>query len=347
VAGALKAKLLAVPGAVAQSDRPSSGNLAAYDAFLRGEFYAKRIAIVDENKAIGYYTDAVTLDPHYARAWAGQAKARTILAGNFLSGLQRARELDKARAAIRTALSLDPDLAAAHAVRAYLLWGTELDWKGAEAEAKRAVQLAPSDAEANRRLAQVLAALGKPRQAVDLLQKVLTTDPLCARCFVNMAASLESLGHFGESSQAISEASRLQPGDPNILWWVVFDDVARGDAEAALQAARAIAPGTWRDLAMAFALQLGPDRAAADAALQRVIDTQAGIAAYQIADIFALRKDPGAMFAWLDRAWNNRDGGIGLMLTDPLVLRYRADPRFVAFCRKVGLPATTDSKAMP
>jgi hypothetical protein len=162
-----------------------------------------------------------------------------------------------------------------------------------------------------------------------------------------MAASLESLGHFGESSQAISEASRLQPGDPNILWWVVFDDVARGDAEAALQAARAIAPGTWRDLAMAFALQLGPDRAAADAALQRVIDTQAGIAAYQIADIFALRKDPGAMFAWLDRAWNNRDGGIGLMLTDPLVLRYRADPRFVAFCRKVGLPATTDSKAMP
>jgi TolB-like protein/Flp pilus assembly protein TadD len=347
VAGALKAKLLAVPGAVAQSDRPSSGNLAAYDAFLRGEFYAKRIAIVDENKAIGYYTDAVTLDPHYARAWAGLAYARTELAGNFLSGPQRAGELDKARAEIRTALSLDPDLAAAHAVRAYLLWGTELDWKGAEAEAKRAVQLAPSDAEANRRLAQVLAALGKPRQAVDLLQKVLTTDPLCARCFVNMAASLESLGHFGESSQAISEASRLQPGDPNILWWVVFDDVARGDAEAALQAARAIAPGTWRDLAMAFALQLGPDRAAADAALQRVIDTQAGIAAYQIADIFALRKDPGAMFAWLDRAWNNRDGGIGLMLTDPLVLRYRADPRFVAFCRKVGLPATTDSKAMP
>jgi TolB-like protein/Tfp pilus assembly protein PilF len=347
VADALKAKLLAAPGAVAQSDRPPSGNLAAYDAFLRGEFYAKRITTEDEQKAIGYYADAVALDPHYARAWAGLAKARTTLAGYFLSGPQRARELDKARAAIRTALSLDPELAVAHAARAYLLWGTELDWTGAEAEARRAAQLAPNDADANRQLAVILAALGEPRQALDLLQKVLATDPLCARCFANMAAYQLSLGRFEESSQAINEASHLQPGDPSILWHVVFNDVARGDAAAASRTARGIEPGTWRDLGMAFASQIGPDRATADAALQRLIDTQAGYAAYQIAEIFALRKDPAALFAWLDRAWKNRDGGIGLLLTDPLILRYRNDPRFAAFCRKAGLPSTTDAVAMP
>lgn len=347
VADALKAKLLTAPGAVAQIDRPPSGNLAAYDAFLRGEFYAKRITREDENKAIGYYTDAVALDPHYARAWAELANARTALAGNFLSGAQRARELDKARAAVRTALSLDPGLAAAHAARAYLLWGTELDWTGAEAEARRAVQLAPHDADANRRLAQILAALGRPRQAVDVLQKVLTTDPLCARCFVSMAAYLLSLGRFEESSQAINEAIRLQPGDPEILTYIVFVDVVRGDAAAALQTARGIAPGTWHDQAMAFALQLGPDQAAADAALQHVIDTQAGFAAYQISEIFALRKNPDALFGWLDRARNNHDGGIIFLLTDPLILRYRDDPRFAAFCRKVGLPTTTEAVAMP
>ncbi|MGN6728633.1 MAG: tetratricopeptide repeat protein [Rhodanobacteraceae bacterium] len=347
VADALKAKLLAVPGAIAQSDRPPSANLAAYAAFLRGEFYDKRITKEDEQKAIRYYTDAVTLDPRYARAWAELANARTALAGNFLSGPQRARELDKARTAIRSALSLDPELAAAHAARAYLLWGTELNWTDAEAEARRAVQLAPNDADANRRLAQILAALGRPRQAVDLLQKVLKTDPLCARCFVSMAAYLLSLGRFEESSQAINEAIRLQPGDPEILTYIVFVDVVRGDAAAALQTARGIAPGTWRDQAMAFALQLGPHRATADAALQRVIDTQSGFAAYQIAENFALRKNPDALFAWLDRARKNRDGGIIFLLTDPLILRYRDDPRFAAFCRKVGLPVTSGAKAMP
>ena len=35
------------------------------------------------------------------------------------------------------------------------------------------------------------------------------------------------------------------------------------------------------------------------------------------------------------------------MLTDPLILRYRDDPRFAAFCREVGLPSTTDAVAMP
>jgi hypothetical protein len=52
------------------------------------------------------------------------------------------------------------------------------------------------------------------------------------------------------------------------------------------------------------------------------------------------------MFKWLDRAWITRDSGMGRLLTDPFILRYRDDPRFAAFCKKVGLPATTDAKPM-
>ena len=44
------------------------------------------------------------------------------------------------------------------------------------------------------------------------------------------------------------------------------------------------------------------------------------------------------MFEWLERAWASRDPGIGLLLYDPLLRVYRTDPRFAAFCRKVGLP---------
>jgi hypothetical protein len=53
------------------------------------------------------------------------------------------------------------------------------------------------------------------------------------------------------------------------------------------------------------------------------------------------------MFLWLERARVNRDAGIELMLFDPFILRYKNDPRFAAFCKKVGLPATTDAKALP
>jgi hypothetical protein len=47
---------------------------------------------------------------------------------------------------------------------------------------------------------------------------------------------------------------------------------------------------------------------------------------------------PRASFEGLDRAWSNRDPGIGYLLYDPFILRYAGDPRFAAFCRQVGLP---------
>jgi tetratricopeptide (TPR) repeat protein len=66
--------------------------------------------------------------------------------------------------------------------------------------------------------------------------------------------------------------------------------------------------------------------------------TNANSVAYQIAEVYALRNDPNATFEWLDRAWSTRDPGIVHLLYDPFIQRYKNDPRFAAFCRKVGLP---------
>jgi len=55
--------------------------------------------------------------------------------------------------------------------------------------------------------------------------------------------------------------------------------------------------------------------------------------------------DPANVFAWLARAWRNRDAGISLLLYDPFISKYKDDPRFAAFCRKVGLPVTGEATA--
>ncbi len=69
-----------------------------------------------------------------------------------------------------------------------------------------------------------------------------------------------------------------------------------------------------------------------------LIDKQANDAPFAIVGVYALRNDAPNTFKWLDRAWRNRDPDIGVLLYDPFILRYKNDPRFVAFCRKVGLP---------
>ena|SRR5579863_73283 len=91
-------------------------------------------------------------------------------------------------------------------------------------------------------------------------------------------------------------------------------------------------------MSLAYARQIGSDRSAADSALRTLIENDANTAPYQIADVYALRNDTKATFEWLDRAWSNRDAGIQYVFFDRFILRYKDDPRFAAFCRKVGLP---------
>ena len=338
VAGALKAQLLAVADAASQSERPPGGNLDAYNAYLQGKFYYARTTESDQRKAIDAFATASRLDPRYAQAWAAMSRASTALAGQFLAGAPAQQAIAQARTAADTALALAPDLAAAHLARGYLFLTADFNWTGAEAEYRRAVELLPNDGAAKYSLGDLLAILGYPAQAVDLTRQALATDPLNSNWHRWLANYLVPIGRLDEAGQSIRKAIELQPGAVANYEILTLIEIQRGDAAAALAAARQEAAGYWRDTAIALALQIGGDRAAADAALKALIDTHADIAAYQIAEVHALRKDPDAMFAWLDRAWANRDPGIAYLLFDPFPLRYKDDPRFAAYCRKIGLP---------
>ncbi|MEO6967847.1 MAG: tetratricopeptide repeat protein [Rhodanobacteraceae bacterium] len=336
---ALKAKLLPGDGAVIQSDRPPSGNLDAYTAYLQGKFHDANNTQADDRKAIDFYNDAIRLDPRYADAYAGLSHVWTSHAAQFLSGADMKQAYANARAAAGTALSLDPNSASAHLARAYLLQSADFDWTAADAEFRRALQIAPENGGAKFMWGVLLATLGKPAPAVRLTQEALSRDPLHAGWYGWLAQYLLPLGRFDEAEAAIRRAIALQPRAVGQYETLTTIEVQRGDANAALRAAQQEPPGIWRDVALAMALQIGTDRAAADAALKTLIDKQAGNGPYQIAEVYALRKDPGKMFEWLDRAWANRDPGISSLLFDPFLLRYKDDPRFAAFCGKVGLPA--------
>src|SRR5690348_387408 len=343
VADALKAKLLTAPGAVVQSDRPPSGNLAAYAAYQHGIAYYALNTDAATRQAIAAHQQAIALDPNYAAAYARLSIncLRLVIQYEVADATAMIAE---ARAAAAKALALDPDLALAHLVHAQLLLNVDMDWAGAEAEARRALQLAPNDARAQGTLADLLAVLGRNARAVELIRQALVSDP--RRRWHSLSIYLTALGRLDEARQAIDQAIALQPGATLNHEQLAVIAVLRGNAEAALVAAQKEPSDIWRDVAMALALQIGPDRKAADAALKNLIAKHANFAPYQIAEVYALRRDPEAMFQWLDRAWTARDAGVAYLLNDPFILRYRDDPRFAAFCKRVGLPTTTDAVAM-
>lgn len=345
VAKALKAKLLPGASAATQDDRPPSGSLAAYNDLLEGRFYRDRGSESDLRKAIGFFTEATRIDPNYALAWAELGRNLSGLAAEFLGGAAAREANVRARAATEKALALDPQLAYAHMARGYVLWYADFDWRGAKAEFRRALALSPRAPEMQFYLGRELATLGQVQEAIALTRKALHDEPLKANWYHWLAMYLSGVHRLDEAEQAIRKAIELQPKAAAYHEKLAVILIQRGEAAAALAAAQQEQAGPWRDVAITLARQVGPDRSAADAALKRLIEKYSADGPYQIAEVYALRGDANATFQWLDRAWRARDPGIGYLLFDPFILRFKDDPRFAAFCRKVGLPVQGESSA--
>ncbi|HKT41247.1 MAG TPA: hypothetical protein VJQ86_02730, partial [Rhodanobacteraceae bacterium] len=349
VADALQAKLLSTPGAVVQSDRPPSGDLDAYTAFLRGQ---AAMVLGDlcggKSGAMDDFRKAARLDPRYALAYARMAECWVGAFRTTHTPAEGLQEAAQARAAIRTALALEPGLAAARVVHGFVLYNLDFDWYGAESEYRRALQLAPNDPAAKGGLANVLATLGQIRSAIDLQRAALKLNPRNAFGWMALGSMLVGSGQFDAAEQACHTSLALAKGVGFCDWQLVVIEVLRGNAQRAMSLAREVpSQGGWQSLAIAAAAQIGSNRADADTALQQAIAENANENGnYQIAELYALRRDPDHMFEYLDYAWEQRDSGISLLLQDPLVLRYKNDPRFAAFCKKVGLPTITDAVAM-
>ena len=341
VAQALKTKLLPREHAAEQSERPPTGNLEAYNALLQGRFYAFRFTEADLHKAIDFFKQATDLDPGYALAWSHLSRSWTDFSSSYLEGAQAQEAYSQSREAVDRALTLSPDLPDAHLARGSLLLRANFDWRGAEAEYRRALALAPSAVTAKFELGLVLATVGNLDQAVDLTQQAIDGDPLRAIWYNWLAVYLSALNRLDEAERAIRKAIELQPGAESFYYLLSTIEVRRGDAKAALSAAQQETPGAWRDISLAIAQQIGTDRSAADAALRTLIEKDGSVAPFQVAQVYAVRNDPKGTFDWLERAWSSHDPGVQGLLYDPFIRRFKDDPRFAAFCRKVGLPVAS------
>ena len=223
--------------------------------------------------------------------------------------------------------------------------GVEFDQQRALAEFRRAVQLAPDNAYARRALGEQLASMGEVEQGVGLMREALATDPLNVLYLNSLGYWLPVLGHLDEGERMSRKVLELNPGSVDAAYHLSYIEILRGNAGAALAAAESVPPGTARIGALALARQIGPDRAAADAALKALIDGSGGDWAYEIAAAYALRNDRDKTFQWLDRAWKKRDQDVRGLYTDPFFKRFRSDPRFADLCHKVGLPVPKEAAA--
>jgi serine/threonine protein kinase/tetratricopeptide (TPR) repeat protein len=230
-------------------------NLQAYDLYLRGKNYARRLTLQDTEFALQMFGNAVALDPKFAIAYAAIANGCAMIHCNFG---RDAIWLERANAALQNALALHPELPEVQMGRAWILYSSDQhdeairivrqivdrkrDCEGAYyllcralfasgryqevAEiADIALEVSGDDYNAYAPIVNSLNALGKEEAAQNVsLRRVIALEnhlkrvPEDARARTHLAVCYAALGRNIDASKEASFAIVLRPNDAMILY---------------------------------------------------------------------------------------------------------------------------------
>ena len=312
-----------------------SDNPEAFQLYLQGKFYGERVTQADSDKAIELFKRALAIDPNFALAWAGLSHIHQLQAGYGFAPIDEGFE--HAREAAEHALRLAPDLAEGHIELGSVQEGHDWNWTAAEASFRRAVELAPGDANALRAAAQLARILGRVEQARIMARRAIALDPLSARTHRQAAMIALLSDRLDEAAGSFQLALDLAPNAGLNHGFLAVTRLLQRRGEEGLAIAQAESHPVFRNLAQVLIHHALGHPAESEAALQALIADFAWTAAYQVGECYAYRNEVDKAFEWLERAYAQRDPGVTYSATDILLRPLHGDPRWQAFLRKMQL----------
>jgi TolB-like protein/DNA-binding winged helix-turn-helix (wHTH) protein/Tfp pilus assembly protein PilF len=319
-------------------------NIEAYQLYLKGRYYAGKRTEESYQKAIEHYKQALDLDPNYALAYVGLADAYYI-------GLRHPppspseEHIRQSRGAAEKALAIDESLGEAHTSLARILWQHDWNWRDAEREFKRAIDLDPGNAFAHRIYGYYLVSMGQFDQSVAEQKQAQQLDPLSLIINLNVGTVL----YFaGETDAALAQIRKTQEMDTNFVetylhFGMVYPE--KGMYAEAIAELNKAAPFSERFASNVISL-LGYNYALwgkRDEAIKRLdelkeLSKRSHVPARDIAIIYTGLGEKDQAFKWLRQACQERDGMLVYLKVDPVFKSLRADPRFADQLQCVGLP---------
>ena len=287
-------------------------------------------------KAFGLLDSAIALDPNYAAAYARKSGLLTAYGNSYAKSAQ---ELAASRAEslrlIQIALRIAPNLAQAHLALG-ALYSSNLHLGPAFIEAKRALELAPSDAFITARYSSFASSQGRNAEALEAADRAITLDPLNNDPYNQRLYALFYARRYEDAvraAQELEQSSTRQLTEPGLIGNCL---VLLGKYPEAKSYYGRQAPDFWARLTgEALILARSGDRSGALRKVEALQQAYRDAASYQYAEIFAQLGDKDSAFANLDHGFAIKDAGLSGMKGDPFIDPLRSDPRFDALLRKM------------
>jgi TolB-like protein len=327
------------PAANATTARAATTNVEAYNSFLKGNFYWNRSNTGDNERAIAEYLKAIEQQPDYALAWAQLGRA--YIWQSVVGEVAASEVVPKARHAAERALAIDPNCAMGYYTLGQIYRFYDYDWKAAMSAYEKSAALDPQGpiallSQGNIAILREMQS-GDASDVVEVRLRTLAADPVDTDALINLAEAQRDSGHYDASVATLRRLLDLNPQYATAHAFCSLGLLLMGKAAEALAEAQQESDELSR-LSMLAAVHwtLG-NRKEADASLRALEAKYAQSQAYVIAATYAWRGDKDATFAWLERAYRQRDGGLPVIKLDPMLRPLRGDPRYHALVVKMNL----------
>ena len=317
-------------------------DLEAYNLYLKGRYFWNKRTEEGYQKSLEYFQKAIKRDPSYALAYTGIADYYNLL--GFYDYLPPKEAFPKAKASVEKALEIDDTLAEAHNSLAFIKENYDWDWKEAEREYKRAIELNPSYATAHQWYAGFLGAMGRHDESIAENKRAQELDPLSPIIGTDLGTNFCSARQY---DKAIEELHKVLEMDPNYIVAHIFLGVAYAGKEmyneaiSELKKASDLSGGdeSLIKVFLGVIYSLSGRKDEAEKVLEEMIELskQRFISPYFIAIINAGLGQNDEVFKWLEKAYEERDHWMPSLKVFPVLDSVRSDPRFKALLVKMNL----------
>ena len=326
-------------GATAQPQTAAAND--AYDLYLRGLYFWNKRGADNIKRATDYFQQSIRRDPNSARAYSGLAESYALVSG--YAGVPPKDFLQKADAAARRAVALDPNLAEAHVAMAVVAQDCDWDWATAEREYRRAIELNPNYATAHHWYGEYLALMGRFDESRAQMEHARQLDPLSLIITADTAIALYYARDYPGAIQQFRAVIDLEPTFPRTAQ-LSFAYLQTGrDADSVAWTEKLKQPsdtGPWYWATAAYVdAHIGKmnDARVALHNLIRMNDRQQIDPLYiSIAYVGLDEKDQS--IAWLQKAEAAHSVSLNSLKVEPLFDPLRTDPRFQQILRQMNFP---------
>ena len=347
IAGQIRARLS--PDAAGVAVNRQTAVPEAYDAYLRGRFLQSRRTPEANRQAVEAYRRAIALDPNYALAWS--SLAFTFAASIVNADARPADVGPRARDAADQALRANPELADSQFVAGYVSWILDWDWPAAERRLRQAIALDPGAVNAHRALGHLLSQMGRAGEAQAAMTRARELDPLD---LLSHALSSQLAFQGRDGTAAIRHARQAIVLDPT--FWIGHMMLGQalaydGQTDLALEAladAMRLSGGNSKPTSLRGYLLARTGRVAEAREILRLLEARSKeryVPPYAFALVHAGFDDAASAFAWLDKAYADRDAHLMYLTADAKWDPYRADPRFRALLARCGFTVSAAASA--